>query len=114
MGDLRKLPETRGKAVLLQTLQWREAEGRRKMVRSTDWKYTYDPDDPIDELYDLNSDPGEEVNLAADKLYGHIVSEMRSRLLEWSVRTEGGTRPTPLPEDPHYQPEKRDTQHGSR
>lgn len=80
-------------------LRWREAEGHPKMVRFGDYKYVYDPDDPVDELYDLASDPWELVNVAADPRCAAVRRAARDRLLDWSVRTEGG-RPTPLYFDP--------------
>ena len=84
------------------------------MVRTLDWKYTYDPDDPVDELYDLRTDPEEQVNLAAEESHAPKVAELRSRLLEWSVRTEGGTRPTPLPDQANYEMTKRNPNNGRR
>jgi arylsulfatase A-like enzyme len=80
-------------------LRWREAEGRPKMVRWDRYKYIYDPDDEVDELYDLQADPWELTNLAADPTHAAIRSAGRDHLLAWSVATEGG-RPTPLYFDP--------------
>jgi arylsulfatase A-like enzyme len=77
----------------------REAEGRPKMVRTRHWKYIYDPLDPegIDELYDLQADPGELVNLASSvnpraRAARH---EMRDLLLDWTLATEDAT-PVPF------------------
>ena len=49
-----------GRKLLMETLWIREAEGRRRMVRTKEWKYVTDPDDDrgtgpngSDELYDL-------------------------------------------------------------
>ena len=78
------------------------------MVRTEHWKYVTDPmSEPIgsilpsgahpeDELYDLNSDPWELNNRAADPGNVKVVSEMRSLLAEWMIRTED-FRPVPLP-----------------
>ena len=77
-----------GVDALLATLRWREAEGRRAMVRTERWKYTYDPMDPVDELYDLVADPGERRNLAALEEYADVVSRLRGRLLDWSLETQ--------------------------
>jgi arylsulfatase A-like enzyme len=85
-----------GRDLLMETLQWREAEGRRKMVRTERWKYTHDPMDPVDELYDLAADPYERRNLAVDPACAPVVAELRTMLLEWSLATEDGER-VPLP-----------------
>src|SRR6266542_2308728 len=83
----------------LPVLRAREGEGRPKMVRTHRWKYVYDSDDPVDELYDLEHDPWELENLAAQPEHAQIVNEMRRRLLDWSLRTED-PRPVPLMYDP--------------
>lgn len=78
------------------TLRWREAEGRRKMVRTRDWKFVSDPLGDLDELYDLGRDPFELTNLALDPRHADRVAEMRRLLFEWSVTTEDSS-PLPLP-----------------
>lgn len=83
-----------GVDALMATLRWREAEGRRTMVRTRRWKYTYDPMDPTDELYDLQNDPHERRNLAGSPDHADVVSQLRTRLLDWSLRTED---PVPVP-----------------
>ncbi|MFP4384570.1 MAG: sulfatase [Spirochaetia bacterium] len=91
-----------GMDAVMATLQWREAEGRRKMIRTGKWKYTCDPMDPADELYDMRNDPLERCNLAGKSEYREIILEMRSRLLEWALHTEDPV-PVPLPApDLHY------------
>jgi arylsulfatase A-like enzyme len=80
-------------------LRWREAEGRPKMVRMGRYKYVYDPMDPVDELYDLDADPWELRNLAADPGHAEARRRLRERLLDWSIATEGG-QPVPLYFDP--------------
>lgn len=42
----------------------------------------------LDQLYDLENDPGERVNLAKDPAYGDVLADMKSRLTEW-LRTFG-------------------------
>ena len=78
------------------SLQWREAEGRRKMVRTAGWKYVHDPMGDHDELYALQRDPWELTNLAADPAYAAEAEAMRRRLLSWSIATEDA-EPVPLP-----------------
>jgi arylsulfatase A-like enzyme len=99
--DLAKLPKPYGRAGLMRSLRWREAEGRRKMVRTQKWKYVHDPMGDLDELYDLVNDPWELTNVAADPAHAAILAEMRLRLADWSIRTEDSP-PVPLPEREYY------------
>jgi arylsulfatase A-like enzyme len=61
--------------------------GPTKGVRSERWKYCITPGD-VDELYDLEADPHELKNLAADPRHSDVVREHRQRLLEWLIETE--------------------------
>jgi arylsulfatase A-like enzyme len=97
MADLKGLPQPYGRRALIKSLQWREAEGRRKMARTREWKYVHDPMGDLDELYDLHNDPWELCNVAADPVYRDVVAEMRQRLMDWSIQTEDA-RPVPLPD----------------
>lgn len=96
LADLADLPEQRGLAAAKATLLWREAEGRRKMVRTRDWKYVTDPLGDLDELYDLRTDPLELDNLAARPEHAARVCEMQRLLLDWALSTED-SRPVQLP-----------------
>ena len=86
MVDLAKLPKPYGRRALMTSLQWREAEGRRKTVRSRDWKYVHDPMGDQDELYDLAKDPWELVNVAQVPAHGDVIADMHRRLADWSIR----------------------------
>ena len=97
MSNLEQIPRPWGRKALIQSLQWREAEGRRKMVRTQEWKYVHDPMGDHDELYDLVNDPWELENVAEISPNQGIVDELRLRLADWSVMTED-TKPIPLPE----------------
>ena len=97
MADLARMPRPYGRRTLIQSLQWREAEGRRKMVRTREWKYVHDPMGDRDELYDLVNDPWELENVVDDPAHGDVVAALRVRLLDWSVQTEDA-RPVPLPQ----------------
>jgi len=101
MADLEKMPQPHGRATLIQTLRWREAEGRRKMVRTANWKYVHDPLGDLDELYDLAADPWELRNVAADPTHTATLAEMRLLLADWSICTEDSP-PVPLPEEKFY------------
>jgi arylsulfatase A-like enzyme len=79
------------------TLRWREAEGRRKMVRTRRHKYVTDPMGDLDELYDLEADPHEGRNLAAERGHEALIADLRARLFAWMVATEDA-RPVPLPD----------------
>ena len=101
MEMLNKLPETTGSPAIMGSLWAREAEGRRKMVRTRDWKYVTDlssrnlNDSPLssganeeDELYDLFSDPWELANVAQEAKNVGVISEMRALLVDWMLETE--------------------------
>lgn len=97
MEDLKKLERPYGRRALMTSLQWREAEGRRKMVRTRSWKYVHDPmGGDRDELYDLANDPWELYNVAADPAHREVRCEMQCRLMDWSIMTEDAD-PVPLP-----------------
>lgn len=96
MTDLEQLDRPYGRRTLIDTLRPREAEGRRKMVRTKDWKYVHDPMGDLDELYDLQRDPWELTNVAATPAHADVLAAMRLRLADWSISTEDA-RPVPLP-----------------
>jgi arylsulfatase A-like enzyme len=96
MADLARLPQPYGRRALITSLRWREAEGRRKMVRTRDWKYVHDPMGDADELYDLINDPWELVNVIRSSEHRQVVADMQRRLADWSIMTEDA-KPVPLP-----------------
>jgi len=96
MADLERLPKPYGRRALMASLQWREAEGRRKMVRTREWKYVHDPMGDADELYDLVNDPWELINVIGDPGHRDVIADMQRRLADWSIMTEDA-RPVPLP-----------------
>lgn len=102
-ADLEAMPQPFGRKTLIASLHWREAEGRRKMVRTRRWKYVHDPmGDDIDELYDLQKDPWELVNVAGDPAHKGVICDLQRRLADWSIRTEDSP-PVPLPDpDTHW------------
>ena len=97
LADLEQLPRPWGRESLIQSLQWREAEGRRKMVRTKEWKYVHDPMGDQDELYDLVNDSWELKNVVGQSSNQEILAELRLRLADWSVMTEDA-KPVPQTE----------------
>jgi arylsulfatase A-like enzyme len=95
-ADLAQAPRPYGYDTIISSLRWREAEGRRKMVRTRHWKYVHDPMGDLDELYDLVNDPWELHNLAAEPAHRDVLAELRLQLADWSIQTEDA-RPVPLP-----------------
>jgi len=58
-----------------------------KMVRTQRWKYNY-YGDGYAELYDLQQDPHEQHNLAADPARKPVVDELQRRLLNWLIAAD--------------------------
>ena len=99
ISDLEAHPKPYGRPAMGASLQWREAEGRRKMVRTREWKYVHDPMGDKDELYDLANDPWELTNVIDNSTHREVLREMQLRLADWSIQTEDA-RPVPMPEKP--------------
>ncbi len=96
MADLEQIEQPWGRRAIGQSLHWREAEGRRKMVRTAEWKYVHDPMGDRDELYDLVSDPWELYNVIDNADHRDVIADLQLKLADWSVRTEDA-RPVPMP-----------------
>ncbi len=73
-------------------VDWRDAvfsETRAiKAVRTARYKYLYHRRLRIEELYDLQEDPGERRDVAADPNRAPVIAEMGHRLLDWLIETE--------------------------
>jgi arylsulfatase A-like enzyme len=96
LSDLESFEKPWGRRAIGKSLQWREAEGRRKMVRTKEWKYVHDPMGDRDELYDLVQDPWELTNLAGDSKYCGPLADLQLKLADWSIQTED-SQAVPLP-----------------
>tara|TARA_B100001123_G_scaffold213468_1_gene241049 strand:- start:5412 stop:6929 length:1518 start_codon:yes stop_codon:yes gene_type:complete len=70
------------------------------MMRRQNWKVIHYYEDGRDELYDLASDPGEQIDLASQ--HSDVAAAMRERLDAWLVET-GAKLPIP---DPEYDADK--------
>jgi arylsulfatase A-like enzyme len=57
-----------------------------KMIRSKKWKYNYYIDS--EELYDLENDPAETINLADNNKYSEIIRDLRKKLLDWMITAD--------------------------
>jgi arylsulfatase len=101
LEDLQKLEKPYGRKALIRSLQWREAEGRRKMVRTRGWKYVHDPMGDKDELYDLLNDPWELINVATVEANKAVLADLKIKLADWSIHTEDSS-PVPLPDPECY------------
>ena len=55
--------------------------GQTAMVTDGRWKYCYSQWGAVEELYDLQADPHELLNLAADGRYGSLAASWRERLI---------------------------------
>ncbi len=98
MADLETFEKPWGRRAIGKSLRWREAEGRRKMVRTTTWKYVHDPMGDKDELYDLVNDPWELYNVVNDATHANVLADLRLKLADWSIETEDA-KPVPLPDE---------------
>jgi arylsulfatase A-like enzyme len=58
------------------------------MVRSDRWKYTCAVDDPVEQLFDMDADPGETVNLASDAQCAEVLQRHRHMLVQWEAGHE--------------------------
>ncbi|MBL4574621.1 MAG: sulfatase-like hydrolase/transferase [Opitutaceae bacterium] len=57
--------------------------GPVRMVRTKSYKYVHRYKGGPNELYDLENDPGEELNLAGEPRFRSVEKEMKDRLFEW-------------------------------
>jgi N-sulfoglucosamine sulfohydrolase len=77
---------------------WRERSFQDEHAAAVLWRYHHQPPQ---ELYDLEADPSERVNLAGDPRHARLLADLHDRLLRW--RAEQGddrTGPEPVTEPP--------------
>ena len=87
-----------------------------RMLRTRRWKYAYNPV-AVDELYDLDADPGELNNLAADPARAGVLADLRTRMADF-MREIGDPLSPPTfdwgrsklpPDHPAYSPDAAST-----
>jgi arylsulfatase A-like enzyme len=61
----------------------------QRMIRNSRWKYIWNTTD-VDELYDLEKDPGELNNLIHEEGCSEILAELRKKLYEELIRVQDG------------------------
>ena len=54
---------------------------------------------PAEELYDMEADPYELKNLAADPAHAQTLKELRNKVDQWRVQQGEDLKSAPLPED---------------
>jgi choline-sulfatase len=59
-----------------------------RMVRTSQYKYITYRDDPVEQLFDMKSDPGETKNLAGSPEHAAALAEHQKMLREWESRIE--------------------------
>ena len=59
-----------------------------RMVRTNQYKYITYVDDPVDQLFDMENDPGEKHNLAGGSKHASEVSDHRRLLREWESKLD--------------------------
>ena len=59
-----------------------------RMVRSERFKYVRYPDDPVEQLFDMKSDPWETKNLYEDAQYADVLADHRKMLADFQRRLD--------------------------
>ena len=59
-----------------------------RAIRTPEYKFVWNPGEDLDELYDLNKDPGELTNLINNKHYASVRTDMLKLLMSELKRTE--------------------------
>jgi arylsulfatase A-like enzyme len=72
-------------------VEWRdfvaaEVQVVGRVIRTPHYKYVRYKDDPVEQLFDMEADPGETHNLYADSRYASVVTDHRKLLNEWESK----------------------------
>lgn len=96
-------PKTTGRSLcaLLENrpVAWREFVGSEhqvvgRMLRTARFKYVRYPDDPVEQLFDMQADPWETNNLYQDAEHAQVLKDHRRLLADWESHLEP-VEPTP-------------------
>lgn len=99
--DRKSMPVLHGQS-LLPALHGEPQDGERpvfcemdhtKMIRQGPWKYSTDPDFEVDQLFNLDEDPDEQINLAAQPEHRPRVNAFRKAILDWMINTQNVPMP---------------------
>ena len=60
--------------------------GAARMIRSDRYKYVTYRGDPVEQLFDMQADPGETRNLAKDAQLASVLADHRKMLADWQAR----------------------------
>jgi len=67
-----------------------------RMIRTQRYKYIAYKNDPVEQLFDMQADPGETKNLAADAKLASVLKDHRKLLADWEARLD--VAPVRLPQ----------------
>jgi choline-sulfatase len=91
-------PQMRGRslrpALEQRNATWREFvvsevnDNSGRAVRSDRYKYIKYADDPVEQLFDMQEDPGEVSNLADDASHADVLADHRAMLRDWESRLD--------------------------
>ncbi len=71
--------------------EWREFVAAEvqvvgRVIRTPQYKYVRYKDDPVEQLFDMEADPGETQNLYADSRYASVIADHRKLLNDWESK----------------------------
>ena len=85
---------TEGREVFSEFYKWGMSE---RMIRTPEWKYVH-TDGDVSQLYDVQHDPLERVNLVDDKRYADVCRELSERVHDgWEKPDPRMIQPNPMP-----------------
>jgi len=63
-----------------------------RLIRTPRYKYVTYKDDPVDQLFDMQNDPGETTNLATSSQHASVLDEHKTLLREWERQLDVAPR----------------------
>ena len=88
-------PSLEGKATPGHEFVASEVTRTGRMIRTRRYKYVTYEGDPVEQLFDMQDDPGETKNLAADARHGDALTGHRKLLKEWEAKLDVAPQPAP-------------------